>query len=749
MTDQKKVIIYTLVDEAPALATYSLLPIIKAITSHFDITFLEYDISLSGRIIAAFSDKLKPNQKQPDYLHLLKELTQSPYANIIKLPNISASVSQLNQAISELQQQGYTIPNYPKTAKNAADEQLIKKYKRILGSAVNPVIREGNSDRRVIHAVKSYAKQNPHYMGAWSKTSKTHISSMSNGDFFDHEISKTLTEDDILSIRFVDKKGQKTCLKSNITVSKGDIIDASFMSINALQTFLATELKKAKEENLLLSLHLKASMMKVSDPIIFGEAVKLYFQDIFNTFNDDLKTLNINPNDGFQAIVNAISQLSSQKQDAFEAALNTIYKNQAQLAMVNSDKGITNLHVPSDIIIDASMPALIKESGKMWGPDGKLHDTKALIPDRSYADIYQVIIDDCKAHGAFDPSHLGTFSNVGLMAQKAEEYGSHDKTFQAKDDGYFSVETNQGKQLFKQTVSKGDIWRMCLTRNVAIDDWISFAVKRYQLTNTPLVFWLDKNRAHDKELIKRVQSQLNALDFKKDYCILAPKKATELSVKRLRSGQNTISVTGNILRDYLTDLFPIIELGTSAKMLSVVPLLNGGALFETGAGGSAPKHVQQFQEEGHLRWDSLGEFLALLASLDHFAHIHKDSNARLLSQRLEKAVETWLLKKRAPSRKVNELDNRGSHLYLFLYWLEELQEYSNNPIFKETVTHLQSQLDTIINEINLTQAKAVELGGYYKPDPNLAKQAMCPSPTLNKILESLQATSKQLHSQNH
>ena len=749
MIDQNKIIIYTLVDEAPALATYSLLPIIKAITSHFDIIFQEYDISLSGRIIAAFSDCLPPNQKQPDYLNLLKELTQQPYANIIKLPNISASVSQLNQAIHELQQQGYAIPNYPNTSKNATDKKTINKYQQILGSAVNPVIREGNSDRRVIQAVKSYAKQNPHYMGVWSKTSKTHVSSMSYGDFFDHEISKTINENHTLSIHFTDNKGQKTCLKSNLFVSKGDIVDASFVSIEALQTFFSTELNKAKKENLLLSLHLKASMMKVSDPIIFGEAVKLYFNDILEAFHDDFEALNINPNDGFQAIVNAISQLSDKKQNTFNKQLKDIYKNQAQLAMVNSDKGITNLHVPSDIIIDASMPALIKDSGKMWGPDGKQHDTKALIPDRSYADIYQVIIDDCKTHGAFDPSCLGSFSNIGLMAQKAEEYGSHDKTFQAKDDGYFSVETNQGKQLFKQRVAKGDIWRMCLTRNVAIDDWISFAVKRYQLTNTPLVFWLNKNRAHDQELIKRVQTQLKALDFSGDYDILAPKEATEHSVKRLRAGLDTISVTGNVLRDYLTDLFPIIELGTSAKMLSVVPLLNGGALFETGAGGSAPKHVQQFQEEGHLRWDSLGEFLALLASLDHFADVHNDSNAKLLSQSLEKGVETWLLEKRAPSRKVNELDNRGSHLYLLLYWLEELQKHSNKPIFKETFMQLQSQLDTIINEINQTQAKPIDLGGYYKPDPTLVKQAMCPSPTLNNLLNTLQRASKQLHRQNH
>ena len=741
-TTNNATIIYTKVDEAPALATYSFLPILKAFTSGTGINIETRDISLAGRIIANFSDYLTSDQQQGDHLQELGELAKTKEANIIKLPNISASIPQLKAAIKELQAHGYALPDYPDSPQNDEDQDIKARYSKVLGSAVNPVLREGNSDRRAPKAVKNFAKKNPHRMGAWSNESKSHVAHMSGGDFRTNEQSVTIPGATSVNIEFVDAAGNAKCLKEGIKLQAGEIVDSTFMSINTLRQFLADQIKDAKDQNILFSLHMKATMMKVSDPIIFGEAVKVFYQSVFDKHADVIQRLGVNPNTGLQDLYAKIESLPQDQQDAIKADIQACYVNQPQLAMVNSDKGITNLHVPSDVIIDASMPAMIRESGKMWGPDGELYDAKAVIPESSYAGVYQTVIEDCIKHGAYDPTTMGSVSNVGLMAQKAEEYGSHDKTFQPPSNGTMRVVDSNGTTLLEHKVEEGDIWRMCQVKDAPVRDWVKLAVNRSRASQTPAVFWLNDQRAHDRELIKKVNEYLpehdtNGLDIR----ILSPVEATQFSIDRIRQGQDTISVTGNVLRDYNTDLFPILELGTSAKMLSIVPLMNGGGLFETGAGGSAPKHVQQFEEEGHLRWDSLGEFLALSASFEHLAGVTGNQKAAVLAKTLDSATGKFLDEKKSPSRKVGEIDNRGSHFYLATYWAEELANQTEDTELQSRFVNIADQMvrqeSVIMNELNGAQGRSEDVGGYYQPDFDLASKAMRPSQTLNSILAQL------------
>nr|WP_297914921.1 NADP-dependent isocitrate dehydrogenase [uncultured Allomuricauda sp.] len=736
-------IFYTKTDEAPALATLSFLPIIKAFTQTAGITIETKDISLASRILAVFPDFLKENQKISDDLAVLGELAKTPEANIIKLPNISASIPQLKEAIEELQKKGYALPEYPENPSTAEELDIKSRYDKIKGSAVNPVLREGNSDRRAPKAVKNYAKKNPHSMGAWSADSKTHVATMSHGDFRNNEKSLTLNEAQKVKIEWVDSKGEKLVLRESIPLQQGEIIDATVLSKKALVDFLQKEIKDARANQVLLSLHFKATMMKVSDPIIFGHALKVYFADVFDQFGDTLKNLGVNPNNGLEILLEKLKELPKNEWEAIEKSIEETIQSGPDLAMVNSDKGITNLHVPSDIIIDASMPAMIRNSGKMWDKTGKLQDTKAIIPDSSYSGVYQATIDFCKEHGAFDPVTMGTVPNIGLMAQKAEEYGSHDKTFEIEKTGSVRVVSLHSQDiLLEHEVEKGDIWRMCQVKDAPIRDWVKLAVNRARATQTPAVFWLDEKRAHDVELIQKVEKYLNLHDTTGlDIRILSPVKATKFTLERMKEGKDTISVSGNVLRDYLTDLFPILEVGTSAKMLSIVPLMNGGGLFETGAGGSAPKHVEQFLEEGHLRWDSLGEFLALGVSLEHFAEKNTNKKALVLSETLDRATEKFLENDKSPSRKVNELDTRGSHFYLCLYWAEELasqnQDVELKTIFDQIYQKLFERESTIIEELIQAQGKSVDIGGYYLPDADLSALAMRSSPTFNAILASL------------
>ena len=739
---QKPTIIYTKTDEAPALATYSFLPIVKAFASSANLNVETRDISLSGRVLSQFSDVLTENQRVNDALSELGKLAKTPEANIIKLPNISASIPQLKATIKELQEKGYALPDYPEDPKNENEKQVKSIYDRVKGSAVNPVLREGNSDRRAPKAVKNYARKNPHKMGAWTSDSKTHVASMSGGDFKSNEKSVTISNDGSLTISLVSENGQKVVLKDAIKVLKGEIIDATYMSVDALKSFLDKEIIDAKEKDLLFSLHMKATMMKVSDPIIFGHAVRSFFKSLFEKHNDVFTELGVDVNNGFGDLIAKLNKLPDDIKQEIMDDIHQCYKDNPALAMVDSDNGITNLHVPSDVIIDASMPAMIRTSGKMWNSEGNTQDTKAVIPDSSYAPIYQATIDFCKQNGAFDPTTMGSVSNVGLMAQKAEEYGSHDKTFEISQSGTVQVSDGSGAVLIEHKVSKGDIWRMCQVKDLPIQDWVKLAVNRARATGNPAVFWLDKNRAHDAQLIEKVNLYLQNHDTDGlDISILSPFDATLFSLDRIKKGQDTISVTGNVLRDYLTDLFPILELGTSAKMLSIVPLMNGGGLFETGAGGSAPKHVDQFEKENHLRWDSLGEFLALAVSLEHLSETTDNSKARVLSEALDAATSTFLLNDKSPSRKCGELDNRGSHYYLAMYWAQELANQNDDDElknkFKEIAEALSANEATIIDQLNGAQGKPMNVGGYYFPDDQLASAAMRPSAVLNEIIDGI------------
>lgn len=732
-------IIYTKTDEAPALATYSFLPIIKKFTAAAGIDVELRDISLAGRILAHFPDHLKPEQKMGDALTELGELAKTPEANIIKLPNISASIPQLKAAISELQQHGFAVPNFPEEPSNESEKEIRARYSKVLGSAVNPVLREGNSDRRVARPVKEFAKKNPHSMGEWSSSSKSHVASMSEGDFYSSEQSYVLKQDDSLKIELHSASGV-TVLKEKLTVLKDEVIDSSRMSVAKLREYLAKEIDHAKSEDILFSVHLKATMMKVSDPILFGEVVKTYFKEVFEKYASDFDSIGIDARNGLGDFFQKIEKLSADKKADVLAAIEETYAKRPRLAMVDSDKGITNLHVPSDVIIDASMPAMIRSSGKMWGADGKLHDAKAIIPDRCYAGIYQATIDFCKEHGAFDPTTMGNVSNVGLMAKKAEEYGSHDKTFWVEQAGTIKVVDSAGQTLMEHEVEPGDVWRMCQTKDVAIRDWVKLGVTRAKATGSPAVFWLDKNRAHDANLIEKVNTYLKDHDTTGlELLILAPTQACEYTLKRVKEGKDTISVTGNVLRDYLTDLFPILELGTSAKMLSIVPLLAGGGLFETGAGGSAPKHVQQFEKENHLRWDSLGEFLALAVSLEDLAEKTGNQKAAVLAKALDEANEAYLNNNKSPSRKVNELDNRGSHFYVAQYWARALANQNDDSELKNNFSGLAQSLEEneakIIEELNSVQGKAMDIGGYYQPDESKAFVAMRPSQTFNQFID--------------
>ncbi|MCH1918911.1 NADP-dependent isocitrate dehydrogenase [Shewanella sp. A3A] len=739
MTDKTPTIIYTETDEAPALATLSLLPIIKTFVKPAGIAVETRDISLSGRVIAAFPERLTEAQKIGDHLAELGELATKPEANIIKLPNISASIPQLRACIKELQAQGYDLPNYPEEPASAEEKDVKARYDKIKGSAVNPVLREGNSDRRAPLSVKNYARKHPHSMGAWSKDSKTHVSHMEDGDFYASEQSVTLADADSVNIVLEPIAGTPVRLKSDLKVLAGEIIDASVMSAAKLQAFFEREIEAARTQDVLVSLHLKATMMKVSDPIMFGLAVKAYYKALFAKYGDTFKSLGVDVKNGFGDVVAKIAELPAAEKSAIEADIAAIYAAQPPLAMVNSDKGITNLHVPSDVIIDASMPAAIRAGGQMWGPDGQLKDMKAMIPDRCYAGIYQETIDFCKEHGAFDPATMGTVPNVGLMAQKAEEYGSHDKTFEISTAGVVKVINQAGDVLMQHKVEAGDIWRMCQAKDAPIRDWVKLAVRRARLSNTPAVFWLDAERAHDAQVIAKVNAYLPEEDTDGlDIRILAPKDAARFSLTRMKAGQDTISVTGNVLRDYLTDLFPILELGTSAKMLSIVPLMNGGGLFETGAGGSAPKHVQQFEEENHLRWDSLGEFLALGASLEHLSQTTGNAKAQVLADCLDAAIGEFLDNNKSPSRKVGQIDNRGSHFYLAQYWAKALAAQTEDgdlkAAFADLANALVAQEDKIVAELNGVQGGAVDMGGYYRPDTAKATAAMRPSATLNGLL---------------
>ena len=727
-------------DEAPALATVSLLPIIQAFSKSSAIKFEIRDISLSSRILATFNDFLGSKVKYENDLEFLGKLVKDPNANIIKLPNISASIPQLKKAITELQSQGYNIPNYPEKVENDNDLIIKSIYDKIKGSAVNPVLREGNSDRRVPKAIKNYIKSNPHKLGKWTKDSSTHVSSMYQGDFRNNETSLTSDKHELLNIYHYNKNEKKSILKENITVHKKAIIDCSYMSISALQDFVDKQIRECKEKNMLLSLHLKASMMKVSDPIIFGHVLKVFFKNFIKNNKTVLDEINVNFNSGLSNLFEKLNQLDDTTRKKLVSEMELDIKNGPDLAMVNSEKNITNFHIPSDVIIDASMPAMIKSSGKMWDKSGELRDTKAIIPDSSYSSIYQATIDFCRENGQFDPALMGTVQNVGLMAKKAEEYGSHDKTFEIKEDGKVCVETKDGKILFTHNVMKGDIWRMCLVRNEAIKDWVKLAVERATSTNYPTVFWLDENRSHDKQLIKVIKEELKNFDISElNIQILSPYKATLFTLDKIKKGNNVISVSGNVLRDYLTDLFPILELGTSAKMLSIVPLMNGGKLFETGAGGSAPKHVQQLIDENHLRWDSLGEFLAISVALENIGRTNVKSG--ILSKCLSKAIEKLLLEEKSPSRKVGEIDNRGSHFYLALYWAEHLSKQNENIELKdefEMVYNLLSKNENqIINEIDSTQGVKVNLEGYYNTNNDITEKIMRPSHSFNEIIDNI------------
>ncbi|MFY9085343.1 NADP-dependent isocitrate dehydrogenase [Aliarcobacter cryaerophilus] len=726
-------IIYTKVDEAPALATYSFLPIVQAFTKSSGIEMVQKDISLAGRIIAAFPENLKPEQKIGDALAELGDMTQNPDANIIKLPNISASIPQLKAAIAELQSKGYNIPDYD------SSEEVNAKYSKILGSAVNPVLREGNSDRRAPSAVKNYAKNNPHKMGVWTKDSKTDVAHMDSNDFYGSEVSTILEKEDNFKISFVGKDGKETVLKASLPLEKGEVVDATKLSAKSLQEFYQKGIDEAKKRDVLLSLHLKATMMKVSDPIMFGFAVKVYFKDLISKHSSTFEKIGVNFNNGLGDLYSKLDQVDDATRAQILADIDAVYAAQPRLAMVNSAKGITNLHVPSDVIIDASMPAMIRGGGKMWNKEDKEEDTLAMIPDRCYATTYQVIIDDCKKNGALDPKTMGSVPNVGLMAKKAEEYGSHDKTFQAKADGKIVVTNKVGETVFSFDVDNGDIFRMCQTKDEPIKDWVKLAVNRARLSNTPAVFWLDKNRGHDAKMIEKVEKYLKDYDLTGlEISIKSPDEAMQYSLDRMRKGLDTISVTGNVFRDYNTDLFPILELGTSAKMLSIVPLMNGGGLFETGAGGSAPKHVQQLQEENYLRWDSLGEFMALAASFDHLANTQNNKKAAVLAKTLDAATGTFLINDKSPARKVGSIDNRGSHFYLAMYWADELAKQNDDAELKAEFTPIAKAMNEneaqIVKELTEVQGKPANTGGYYLFDDELTSKVMRPSATLNKII---------------
>ena len=735
-------IIYTLTDEAPMLATASLLPIVRAYAGTAGVELETRDISLAGRILAAFKDVLPEEQRTADALAELGELVKSPEANVIKLPNISASVPQLRAAIKELQADGYALPEYPDEPKTDEEKDAKARYDSVKGSAVNPVLREGNSDRRAPKAVKAYAKRFPHSMGEWTPDSKTAVATMGADDFRANEQSVTLPAADVLTIEFTDEDGKTTVLKEGLKVLKGEVVDGTFMSAKALDAFLAEQVKRAKEEGILFSAHLKATMMKVSDPVIFGHVVKAYFSELFEKYGEQLAAAGLSANNGLAAIEGGLDKLDAETAEGVRAAIAAAYENGPDVAMVNSAKGITNLHVPSDVIVDASMPAMIRTSGRMWNKDDQTQDTLAVIPDSSYAGVFQAVIDDCKANGAYDPTTMGTVPNVGLMAQKAEEYGSHDKTFIMDAAGTVAVKNSAGETLLSHDVEAGDIWRACQTKDVPVRDWVKLAVTRARASQTPAVFWLDETRAHDRELIKKVEEYLKEHDTEGlDLRILSPVEAAKLSVERIRRGEDTISVTGNVLRDYNTDLFPILELGTSAKMLSIVPLLNGGGLFETGAGGSAPKHVQQLLEENHLRWDSLGEFLALAVSFEHEAVANENHRAQVLADTLDAATGTLLIEGKSPKRKVGELDNRGSHFYLALYWARELAKQTEDAELaaaaKPIAEELGAQEETILAELNGVQGSPVDLGGYYAPDMEKVTSVMRPSATLNAIVDKL------------
>jgi len=735
-------IIYTMTDEAPALATYSFLPILQAYTAPTGVAVESRDISLAARILANFPEHLTAEQKRPDTLGELRRLTQTPEANIIKLPNVSASVPQIKAAVAELQAKGYAIPDYPEEPQNDAERELLTRFSVVQGSAVNPVLREGNSDRRAPKAVKEYARKNPHSMGAWSADSKSHVATMSHGDFYSNEKSVTVKEATKVNIEHVAKDGTVKILKANLPLLAGEIIDGTFLSKKALLNFLDEQLADARKTGVLFSLHMKATMMKVSDPVIFGHAVRAYFKDLFAKYGATFDELGVDLNNGFGDLLDKIADLPVAQRAAIEADIQAAYANGPALAMVNSDKGITNLNVPSDVIVDASMPAMIRTSGRMWNAAGELQDTKAVIPDSCYSGIYKETFDFCKQHGAFDPKTMGSVSNVGLMAQQAEEYGSHNKTFVLEADGIVRVVDAAGTTLMQHEVEAGDIWRACQAKDAPIRDWVKLAVRRARATQTPAIFWLDENRAHDAQLIQKVNQTLAAEKTDGlEFMILSPAKATRTSMERIKDGKDTISVTGNVLRDYLTDLFPILELGTSAKMLSIVPLMNGGGLFETGAGGSAPKHVQQFEEEGHLRWDSLGEFMALTASFEHLAERYNNPQAKLLSVTLDAATTQYLLNNRSPSRKVNQLDNRGGHFYVALYWAQALAAQTDDAKlaarFAPVAAALTANEDKIVAELLAAQGKPVNIGGHYLPTPALAFEAMRPSATLNAIIASV------------
>ena len=736
-------IIYTKIDEAPALATHSLLPILRAFTKRSGIELEAWDISLTGRIIANFPDNLTDDQKIPDYLTMASELCEKPSANIIKLPNISASIPQLKAAIKELQDKGYDIPDYPDDPVNDQQRALFERFSRVLGSAVNPVLREGNSDRRSATAVKEHGKRNPHrMMQDWPEVSKTRVAHMTSGDFYGSEQAVTIEATGSATIEFVGRDGRTTVLKSDIPLLAGEIIDCSAMNVRELRQFYADEMENAKADGVLLSLHLKSTMMRVSDPIIFGHCVSVYYQDVLIKHAAEMDELAVNPDNGVAELYTKIQSLPDAKRAEIEADIQAVYSVRPELMMVNSNRGITNLHVPSDVIIDATMPVIVRDGGRTWGPDNELHDTIAIIPDRSYATLYQAIIEDCQKNGAYDPSTIGSVANVGLMAQRAEEYGSHDKTFKAPGNGTIRVVDASGTTLMEQRVEQGDIFRMCQTKDAAIQDWVKLGVNRARATGSPAIIWLQPDRAHDAELIKKVDQYLPTHDTAGlDIRTMSPIDAMEFTMARSRAGEDTISVTGNILRDYLTDLFPILELGTSAKMLSVVPLLQGGGMFETGAGGSAPRHVQQFLEEGHLRWDSLGEFCALVASFEHLGEAFNNDEAKLLAETLDQAVGQHLEHNRAPSRRVNELDTRGSHFYLALYWAEALAKQNQDPELQARFTEVAKQLaaneDQIIQELNDAQGQPVDIGGYFHPNDEMSAKAMRPSATFNAIVDAI------------
>ena len=736
-------IIYTKIDEAPALATHSLLPILQAFTKGSGIELETWDISLTGRIIANFPDKLTDDQKVPDYLTILGELTEDPGANIIKLPNISASIPQLKAAIIELQDKGYDIPDFPDAPSTDEEREIRARFNGVIGSAVNPVLRQGNSDRRSSNSVKEHGKRNPHrMMQDWPDVSKTRVAYMKSGDFYGSEKALTVAEPGSAVIEFVAGDGSVTVLKSGIQLLADEIIDCAALNVRELRDFYAQEIANAKADNVLLSLHVKTTMMRVSDPIIFGHFVSVYYEDVFAKHGAALAEVGVDPDNGVAELLTKIRDLPEAKRAEIEADVQSVYSERPELYMVNSNRGITNLHVPSDTIIDASMPVIIRDGGRAWGPDNELHDTIAMIPDRSYSRLYQAAIEDCQEHGAFDPSTIGSVANVGLMAQAAEEYGSHDKTFTAPGSGTIRVVDASGATLMEQSVGEGDIFRMCQTKDAAIEDWVKLGVNRARLTGNLAIFWLDANRAHDAELIKKLDHYLPQHDTSGlDIRVMAPIDAINASMERSRAGQDTISVTGNVLRDYLTDLFPILELGTSAKMLSVVPLLKGGGMFETGAGGSAPRHVQQFLEEGHLRWDSLGEFCALVASFEHCAQMYKNDRAQLLADTLDQAVGEHMEKRRAPSRRVNELDTRGSHFYLALYWAEGLAKQTKDPELQARFTGVAQQLaaneERIVQELNGAQGQPMDIGGYYIPNDEMAAKAMRPSATLNAIVDAI------------